>query len=159
VAILINGLVIKPTIATSKMEHRKSTDMLSDNVKIHAFRLKPGEDLKAGIERVVQQEKIEAGWIMTAVGSLVQTAIRYANQPVTDSLSGHIDIVSMTGTVSINGSHLHISVSDSTGNTIGGHLMPGNVVYTTAELVIALLLGCLPVWTLLHHLICKICCE
>ncbi len=110
--------------------------MPSDNVKVHAFRLKPGEDLKAGIDSIVQREKIEAGWIMTCVGSLTRTAIRYANQPIADSMSGHFEIVSLTGTVSIQGSHIHISVSDSAGKTIGGHLMPGNTVYTTAEIVI-----------------------
>jgi predicted DNA-binding protein with PD1-like motif len=41
-----------------------------------------------------------------------------------------------TGTVSVNGSHLHISISDSTGKTIGGHLMEGCKIYTTAEIVI-----------------------
>jgi predicted DNA-binding protein with PD1-like motif len=32
---------------------------------------------------------------------------------------------------------LHLSVSDSTGKTIGGHLLEGCKIYTTAELVIA----------------------
>jgi uncharacterized protein len=50
--------------------------------------------------------------------------------------SGHFEIVSLTGTVSVNGSHLHISISDSTGKTIGGHLMEGCTIYTTAEIVI-----------------------
>ena len=40
------------------------------------------------------------------------------------------------GTVSISGSHLHLSISDSTGKTIGGHLLEDNLVYTTAEIVI-----------------------
>jgi uncharacterized protein len=40
------------------------------------------------------------------------------------------------GTVSVNGSHIHISISDEKGQTIGGHLLEGNVVYTTAEIVI-----------------------
>jgi predicted DNA-binding protein with PD1-like motif len=113
---------------------KPSTNMSS--VTIHAFRLKPGEDLKAGIDSVVKRERISAGWIMTCVGSLTQTAIRYANQSGADSLSGHFEIVSLTGTVSVNGNHIHIAVSDSTGKTIGGHLMPGNTVYTTAEIVI-----------------------
>ena len=38
--------------------------------------------------------------------------------------------------VSTNGSHLHISLSDSTGKTIGGHLMEGCKSYTTADIVI-----------------------
>jgi uncharacterized protein len=44
--------------------------------------------------------------------------------------------VSLTGTVSVNSSHLHISISDSTGKTIGGHLMQGCKIYTTAEIVL-----------------------
>ncbi|MFZ1371764.1 MAG: PPC domain-containing DNA-binding protein, partial [Ferruginibacter sp.] len=70
------------------------------------------------------------------VGSLTNYKIRFANQPNGSSNNGHFEIVSITGTVSVNGSHLHISISDSTGKTIGGHLMEGCTVYTTAEIVI-----------------------
>ncbi|HPH90606.1 MAG TPA: DNA-binding protein [Ferruginibacter sp.] len=102
----------------------------------HAFRLKPGQDLKKEILQYVTEKQIKAGWIGTCVGSLTQYNIRYANQPEGNTGSGHFEIVSLTGTVSINGSHIHISVSDSTGKTIGGHLLDGNIVYTTAEIVI-----------------------
>lgn len=104
--------------------------------KTHAFRLKPGQDLKKEIEGFVQRAHIEAGWINCGVGSLTRYNIRFANQPGASSDSGHFEIVSLIGTVSINGSHLHISVSDSTGRTIGGHLLDGNTIYTTAEIVI-----------------------
>ena len=50
---------------------------------------------------------------------------------------GHFEIVSITGTVSIHGSHLHISISDGDGKTIGGHLDSGCKIYTTAEIVMA----------------------
>jgi predicted DNA-binding protein with PD1-like motif len=43
----------------------------------------------------------------------------------------------MTGTVSTNGSHIHVSISDGDGVTIGGHLVSGCKIYTTAEIVIA----------------------
>ena len=46
------------------------------------------------------------------------------------------EIVSLVGTLSPDGSHSHISLSDGTGATIGGHLLEGNEVYTTAEIVI-----------------------
>lgn len=110
--------------------------MQNDEVKIHAFRLKPGQDLKKEIDAFVQKEKIEAGWIMTCVGSLTQWNIRFANQPEEAKDTGHFEIVSLVGTVSINGSHLHLSISDSTGKTIGGHLLDENIVYNTAEIVI-----------------------
>ena len=102
----------------------------------YAFRLKPGEDLKPAIQQFVKDKVIQAGWISTCVGSLTNYTIRFANQPNGSSDSGHFEIVSLTGTVSVNGSHLHISLSDSTGKTIGGHLMDGCKIYTTAEIVI-----------------------
>lgn len=108
----------------------------NEEIKIHAFRLKPGQDLRKEIEAYVQKEKIEAGWIMTCAGSLTQWNIRFANQPEGTKGNGHFEIVSLTGTVSTNGSHLHISISDSTGKTTGGHLLDSNFIYTTAEIVI-----------------------
>lgn len=107
-----------------------------DSLTAYAFRLKPGEDLKAGIEALVQEKKLQAGWISTGVGSLTHYNIRFADQPGGSSDSGHFEIVSLTGTVSVNGSHLHLSLSDSTGKTIGGHLLNGCTIYTTAEIVI-----------------------
>jgi len=55
--------------------------MKQDELKTHAFRLKPGQDLKKEIEAFVQANHIEAGWIMTGVGSLTQAHLRFANQP------------------------------------------------------------------------------
>lgn len=110
--------------------------MKSENISTYAFRLKPGEDLKEGIEKIVKEKNIKAGWVAACVGSLTDYTIRFANQPDGSKGSGHFEIVSLVGTVSINGSHLHISISDSTGKTIGGHLMPGCKIYTTGEIVL-----------------------
>ena len=104
--------------------------------KTHAFRLKPGNDLKKEIESYVRTNNLQAGWISCGVGSLTDYNIRFANQPEGSKNSGHFEIVSLTGTVSVNGSHIHITISDSKGKTIGGHLLDGNLVYTTAEIVI-----------------------
>jgi predicted DNA-binding protein with PD1-like motif len=106
------------------------------NISSYAIRLKPGQDLKESIQQLVVQKNIKAGWISTCAGSLTQYNIRFANQPDSSTDKGHFEIVSLTGTVSVNGSHLHISISDSTGKTIGGHLMEGCKIYTTAEMVI-----------------------
>ena len=51
--------------------------------------------------------------------------------------AGHFEIVSLVGTLSTEGSHVHLSIADSTGKTIGGHLLEGCTIYTTAEIVIA----------------------
>ena len=103
----------------------------------HAFRLKPGQDLKQSIDSFVKAKNIQAGWIATCVGSLTEYNIRFANQEKGYSDKGHFEIVSLVGTLSVNGSHVHLSISDSTGKTIGGHLLEGCKVYTTAEIVIS----------------------
>lgn len=113
----------------------KNVANMNEN-KIYALRLKPGADLKKSLQDFVIANKIQAGWINTCVGSLTNYNIRFANQPTTTADSGHFEIVSLTGTLSTNGSHVHISISDSTGKTIGGHLADGNIIYTTAEIVI-----------------------
>jgi len=102
----------------------------------YVLRLFPGADLKNAIHDFVIDNKIRAGWIVCCVGSLTEFSIRFANQPGASKASGHFEIVSLTGTVSVNGSHLHISISDSTGRTFGGHLMEGSIIYSTAEIVL-----------------------
>ena len=102
----------------------------------YVFRLKPGDDLRKSIQQFAVEHHIIAGWMVTCVGSLTDYNLRFANQSTPAAASGHFEIVSLTGTISENGSHLHISVSDSSGKTIGGHLLEGCKVYTTAEIVI-----------------------
>lgn len=105
--------------------------------KAHAFRLKPGQDLKKQIESFAEINHIQAGWIACVVGSLTDYHIRFANQSSGSKGHGHFEILSLTGTVSVNGSHLHICISDHTGKSIGGHLLDENIIYTTAEIIIS----------------------
>lgn len=105
-------------------------------MKTHALRLKPGEDLKKAVLAYVQEQNMQAAWIVTCAGSLTAYNIRFANQPIGTKGSGYFEIVSLSGTLSVNGSHIHISVSDSTGTTLGGHLLDDCIVYTTAEIII-----------------------
>ena len=51
-----------------------------ESCKPYAFRLKPGQDLKQDIEKLVKEKNIKAGWISTCVGSLMHYNIRFANQ-------------------------------------------------------------------------------
>jgi predicted DNA-binding protein with PD1-like motif len=50
-----------------------------------------------------------------------------------------LEIISLAGTLSVNGSHFHISVSDSEGVLTGGHLKEGCIVRTTAEIVVTIM--------------------
>lgn len=106
-----------------------------------AKRLTPGKDLKQTIIEFAAEKNIAAGAIISAVGSLSIANIRMAGaQPDKQDvreLAGPFEIVSLIGTVGIDGEHLHISLSDKDGKVIGGHLKDGCLVETTVELVIA----------------------
>jgi predicted DNA-binding protein with PD1-like motif len=102
----------------------------------YTFRLKPEYDLFDSIEAFVRENRIEAGCVLSAVGSLKYLKVRFADLDTCAGFDGPFEIVSMTGTVSIHGSHIHISVSDGGGRTLGGHLDSGCKIFTTAEIVL-----------------------
>ena len=105
-------------------------------VKAHAFRLTKGQDLKYELEKYAEAKGIRAGVIASCVGCLSQAVIRSANGKDCIEINKDVEIVSLTGTFSIDGCHLHISVSDEKLTTYGGHLKNGCIVNTTAEVVI-----------------------
>jgi predicted DNA-binding protein with PD1-like motif len=102
----------------------------------YTFRLKPGHDLFDSIQAFAEEMKIEAGCAISGVGSLKHATLRLADRDFHTEFEGHFEIVSITGLVSVHGSHVHISISDGDGKTIGGHLVSGCKIYTTAEIVI-----------------------
>jgi predicted DNA-binding protein with PD1-like motif len=103
----------------------------------YTFRLQSGQDLFDSIEIFVKERQVQAGCILSGVGSLKHARFRLANQDAFTDFEGYFEIVSLTGTLSVHGSHLHISVADKAGKTRGGHLEAGCTVYTTAEIVLA----------------------
>lgn len=105
-----------------------------------SFRLNPGELLKEAIEKAVKDHGIKAGVVLSAVGALDHAAIRLAG-PSSKSLvvaqwPGPFEIVSVTGTLSPDGCHLHAALGDKEGIVHGGHVMPGCVVGFTSEVVL-----------------------
>lgn len=109
---------------------------ISRNNTIYALRIKPNQDLRVEIENFVKINNIKSGFIITTVGSLKKASLRLSDDKHTTVIEDKFEIVSLVGTVSINGCHLHISISDKTGKTIGAHLQHGSEVYTTAEIII-----------------------
>lgn len=104
-----------------------------------ALRLRPDDDLIGSIEAVIREQQIEAACILTCVGSLHRVQMRYADQDMFTLRDGKFEIVSMIGTLSIHGSHVHLSISDRQGRTFGGHIADGCLIYTTAEVVLGVL--------------------
>lgn len=104
-----------------------------------ALRLTPGLDIRRDLEDFAKREAVEAAVILGAVGSLSQVCLRFAGQDDHTQLAGKHEILTLSGMISKAGVHLHMSVSDSQGNCIGGHVVYGCKVYTTLEIAIALL--------------------
>jgi predicted DNA-binding protein with PD1-like motif len=88
------------------------------------------------LKNFVDRNDIQAGFILTAVGSLKKATLRFASQSFAQAFNQRFEIVSLVGTLSTHGNHLNISLSSKEGNTIGGHLVEGCIINTTAEIVI-----------------------
>jgi len=106
-------------------------------VKVHAFRLTGGADLRDSIEEMARSSGIGAGCVLACVGSLSRAVLRMPGARDFITLERDLEIVSMEGTLSPDGCHVHVAVSDHSGAVLGGHLVSGCVVRTTAEIVLA----------------------
>lgn len=105
-------------------------------MEILDLRLKPNQDLKEELDKFSKNNNIKAGVILTCVGSLKKANLRLADERVMKEYDEKFEIVSLVGTISSEGNHVHISLSNSKGETIGGHLKEGCTIYTTAEIII-----------------------
>ncbi len=107
----------------------------------YPLRLHPGDDLRLALETHVRSDSptrsTASAFVIAGIGSLHDARIRYAgaHEPVT--VAGPLEIISLSGSLSADGAHLHVSVSDAQGRVVGGHLCAGSLVRTTAEVLIA----------------------
>ena len=111
-------------------------------MKVVPLRLPPGADLRRALEAWMGEQQEQAGCVISAVGSLSVVQLRLAGATQATAIHGELEILSLSGTLSPDGAHLHLAIADSSGGVIGGHLCAGSLVRTTAELVI----GLLPDW-------------
>ena len=111
-------------------------------MKVVPLRLTPGEDLRQALGDWMREQQEQAACLISAVGSLSVAQVRLAGATEATTIRGELEILSLSGTLSPDGAHLHIAIAGSSGAVIGGHLCAGSLVRTTAELVI----GLLPQW-------------
>lgn len=103
------------------------------------LRLHPGDDLRRSLEGAVAARGGSAVFVLAGIGSLRPAAIRLAGAQTTVTLDEDLELLSLSGTVALQGAHLHLSVSDARGQVTGGHAAYGCIVRTTAELLLAVL--------------------
>ncbi|SHM26481.1 hypothetical protein SAMN05192549_101142 [Duganella sacchari] len=105
------------------------------------LRLNPGDDLRASVVAALAASGHAAGFVLQGIGSLSVAQLRFAGVPHPSELRGDLEILTLAGSISPDGAHLHMTVSDAQGRVMGGHLGAGCIVRTTAELLLALLPG------------------
>ena len=106
------------------------------------LRLTPGQDLRRSLEQAVSSRGFTAAFVISGIGSLSDARIRFADASIAQVFQGTTEVLSLSGTVATNGAHLHISLATAAGEVVGGHVMHGCIVRTTAEVLI----GLLPDW-------------
>ncbi|WP_217587723.1 PPC domain-containing DNA-binding protein [Burkholderia sp. GbtcB21] len=108
-------------------------------MQAHPLRLSPGDDLRASIEEASRSLGAHAAFVIQGIGSLSVAQLRFAGADLPTELRGDLEILTLAGSVSPDGAHLHMSVSDAGGRVSGGHVASGCVVRTTAEILLVLL--------------------
>jgi len=101
------------------------------------LRLMPGCDLRGALDAELRERGWSAAFLVAGIGSLVEARIRLADEREPRLVAGPLELLTLCGTLSPDGSHLHASVADARGAVTGGHVAPGCIVRTTAELLIA----------------------
>jgi predicted DNA-binding protein with PD1-like motif len=108
-------------------------------MQTYPMRLSPGDDLRGALEDALREFNLTAAFVLQGIGSLSVAQLRFAGVDELTGLRGDLEILTLAGSISPDGAHLHMSVSDSRGQVLGGHVARGCSVRTTAEILLALL--------------------
>ena len=103
------------------------------------LRLNPGDDLRAALDAALATHGAEAAFVVAGIGSLREARLRFAGRDELHQAIGDLEILTLSGTLGAGGSHLHASLADADGRVLGGHVAPGCIVRTTAEILLAVL--------------------
>ena len=101
------------------------------------LRLPPGSDLRRELEQAATQIDGGSGFVVSGIGSLSEGRLRFAGAQVECVVAGPLEVLSVSGSITPDGAHLHMTIADQTGRVYGGHVCYGNTVHTTAEILVA----------------------
>jgi uncharacterized protein len=107
-------------------------------MKAQAVHLPAGSDLRRSLEHLAQEHNSSA-FVLSVVGNLSQASFACPGRPEPTVLSGELEIITLQGTISPAGVHLHLSVSDAGCQVWGGHLEHGSLVLRGADLLVGFL--------------------
>jgi len=103
------------------------------------LRLNPGDDLRDALSAILRASGGQAAFVVSGIGSLREARLRLAGRDEPHHMVGDLEILTLSGTLGLGGPHLHASLADADGRVLGGHVAPGCIVRTTAEILLAVL--------------------
>ncbi|MFC2114931.1 PPC domain-containing DNA-binding protein [Bacteroidota bacterium] len=111
--------------------------------KVIVVRMKQGADLLEGLKSAAEKETIKNAVILSGIGSLVSYHIHvvdnntFPSENVFIKNDTPVDLTSVNGYIFDGRVHAHVNVSDER-LALGGHLEPGNEVFTFAIITIGI---------------------
>jgi len=102
------------------------------------LKLAPGSDLRLSLEELAQRDGI-SGFVLGVVGNLTKASFQCPGQAEPTVLEGDLEVITLNGTFSPEGVHLHLSLSDGACQVWGGHLEPGTIVQKGVDLLLGVL--------------------
>ena len=105
------------------------------------LRLLPGDDLRMALYAQLPEAWRAAAFVLAGIGSLSALRLRLAAAETILARDGDFELLTLSGSLSPDGPHLHASIADAKGQVLGGHVAPGCIVRTTAEVLVAALPG------------------
>lgn len=100
--------------------------------------LEAGSDVRLSLEALAREQGA-TGYVLSVVGNLSAAVFQCPGKPAPTRLRGELEIITLSGTLSPEGVHLHLSFSDGDCRVWGGHLEPGTLVLRGADLLVGFL--------------------
>ena len=101
------------------------------------LKLAPGSDVRLSLEQLAVEQNL-SGFILGVVGNLSRASFQCPGQAQPSVLEGDLEVITLNGTFSPEGVHLHLSLSDGACQVWGGHLEPGTLVQKGVDLLLGL---------------------
>jgi predicted DNA-binding protein with PD1-like motif len=80
------------------------------------LRLVPGQDLRRSLELAAHSRGCTAAFVISGIGSLSDVHLRFADATTCEAFLRPTEILTLSGTVAANGSHLHMSLATASGD-------------------------------------------
>jgi predicted DNA-binding protein with PD1-like motif len=124
--------------------------------RVIAMRFEPGREVLSSLTEVCRENGLNNGMLLGGIGSLAKAVFCNPEEKADEKsgygygapiiLDGAIELISMSGMICQGDKgeillHVHAAFSDKEGNGHSGHLLEGNIVLKTIDVVIAELKG------------------